>query len=81
MKFYHVASEEIAPYCATLDEAKKLARSIAENSYHDIEVMEVDVPTDKENILRLLNVSGGTDIDKGIVYTAKAKLKRGRDDQ
>jgi hypothetical protein len=81
MKFYRVASEEIAPYCMTLDEAKKVARSIAENSYHDIEVEAVEVSTDKANILRMLNTEGGTDVTLGIVYTAKAKLKRGKDDQ
>ena len=81
MKFYFVGDEQIAPYCATLDEAKKNARDIAENSYHDVEVIEVEVPTDKANVLRLLNTAGGHHIQKATVYTAKAKLKRGRDDQ
>ena len=40
-----------------------------------IEVQQVEITTDRANILRLLNVAGGTDILKGVVYTAKARMK------
>ena len=75
MKFYFVNAESGAPYYATLDEAKKAARSAAADSYDDIEVQQVEITTDRANILRLLNVAGGTDILKGVVYTAKARMK------
>jgi hypothetical protein len=76
MKFYRVTADcDGMPYCATLDEAKKAARHYAASSYHDIEVEQVEIATDRANILRLLNTAGGTDVSVGIVYTAKAKLK------
>jgi hypothetical protein len=42
----------------------------AADSYDDIEVQQVEITTDRANILRLLNVAGGTDIPKAAVYTA-----------
>jgi hypothetical protein len=77
MKFYFVNADadDDPPYYATLDEAKKAARRAAANSYDDIEVEQVEVDTGKDNILRLLNIAGGTHIGKGVVYTAKAGLK------
>jgi hypothetical protein len=79
MKFYYTGAEGDAPYTITLAEAKKIARDAAEVSYHDIEVTLVDVSTDRDNVLRLLNNSGGIQVPRGTVYTAKAKLKK-RDD-
>ena len=58
-------------------EAKLAARVAAENSFEDIEVHQVEVATDKETILRLLNVEGGTQQLVSVVWRAKAKLKRG----
>jgi hypothetical protein len=44
---------------------------------HDVVVELVEVATDKENVLRLLNNAAGTHITQGVAYTAKAKLKAG----
>ena len=67
MRFYHVsAAIDGAPYTATLEEAKRIARNAAANSYHDVVVELVEVATDKENILRLLNNAAGTHIDGGL---------------
>ena len=72
MRFYYVnAAIDGAPYTATLEEAKRVARNAASNSYNDV----VAVATDKENVLRLLNNAAGTHIAQGVAYTAKAKLK------
>ena len=77
MRFYHVsAAIDGAPYTATLEEAKRIARNAAANSYHVV-VELVEVATDKENVLRLLNNAAGTHITQGVAYTAKAKLKAG----
>jgi hypothetical protein len=77
MKFYRMSDAmDGVPYYTTLEEAKKAARFNAVESYHDIVVDEIEVSTDKANILRLLNVAGGTDQIIRTVYTAKAKLKR-----
>lgn len=76
MKFYFVNADVGGePYTATLDAAKRLAREAASNSYHDVDVEVVEVSTDKENVLRLLNIAGGTHASQGVVYTAKAKKK------
>ena len=78
MRFYHVsAAIDGAPHTATLEEAKRIARNAAANSYHDVVVELVEVATDKENVLRLLNNAAGTHITQGVAYTAKAKLKAG----
>ena len=72
MRFYYVnAAIDGAPYTATFEEAKLVARNAASNSYNDV----VAVATDKENVLRLLNNAAGTHIAQGVAYTAKAKLK------
>jgi hypothetical protein len=76
VKFYRVTADcDGMPYCATLAEAKQAARYYATTSYHDIDVEQVEIATDRANILRLLNTSGGTDVSVGTVYTAKGKLK------
>ena len=76
MRFYYVsAAIDGAPYTATLEEAKRVARNAAANSHDDIVVELVEVATDKENVLRLLNNAAGTHIAQGVAYTAKAKLK------
>ena len=78
MRFYHVsAAIDGAPYTTTLEEAKRIARNAAANSYHDVVVELVEVATDKENVLRLLNNAAGTHITQGVAYTAKAKLEAG----
>jgi hypothetical protein len=77
MKFYYLNAElDGSPYVSTLKEAKVLARETAKSSHHDIEVTQVDIPTDRANILRLANTAGGTHIVlREAVYTAKARLK------
>ena len=72
MKLYYVNGEE-APYLSRLDEAKKLARHAARDSYDDIDVQLVEIDTTKANVLRMLNNSGGTTRFLDIVFTAKAK--------
>lgn len=68
-------------YFTTQEAASKAAREMAANSYHDVPVERVEVDTTRENVLRMLNVQGGHTETVEVVYTAKAKLKRGRDDQ
>ena len=76
MRFYYVsAAIDGAPYTATREEAKRVARNAAANSHDDIVVEQVEVATDKENVLRLLNNAAGTHIAQGVAYTAKVKLK------
>lgn len=79
MKFYFINDADLSPgegpYFTTLDVAKRKAREVAKNSYDDISVEVVDVATDKENVLRLLNVDTGTHESQGVVYTAKAGKK------
>jgi ribosomal protein L23 len=77
MKFYTADGV----YYLTKQEAEKRAREAAAESYYDVTVERVEIDTTRDNILRMLNVDGGHTVDKGVVYTAKAKLKRGRDDQ
>ena len=49
MRFYYVnAAIDGAPYTATLEEAKRVARNAASNSYNDVVVELVEVATDKE---------------------------------
>lgn len=77
MKFYFISADtDSSPYTSTLDEAKRQAREAAANSYDDVDVQQVEVATDRANILRLLNVDGGTQVPIKVVYTAKAKRKR-----
>lgn len=76
MKFYFLNDGDDAPYYAKLTDAKKDARIVAKDSYHDITVQRVEISTDRENVLRMLNGSGGTTQFLEIVYTAKAGLKK-----
>jgi hypothetical protein len=77
VKFYYVHDGETAPYCTTLAEAKRAARTAAETSYWDVKVSQVEVSTDRENILRLCNDAGGTHVTlKEEAYVAKAKRKK-----
>lgn len=76
MKFYTADGS----YFLTKENAERAARDVAANSYHDVTVERVEVDTTRENVLRMLNVEGGHTVSQEIVYTAKAKLKRGRDD-
>jgi hypothetical protein len=71
MRFYFVNGAE-RPYTATLEEAKKLARIVAE-SYNTATVELVEVDTTKENILRLLNIDTGTHNTVREVYTTRKK--------
>jgi hypothetical protein len=75
MRFYFVNAEGAAPYYTTMGEAKIEARRIAADSFHPIDVHQVEIATDRANILRLANVGAGTHTDVGIIYTAKGKLK------
>ena len=51
MRFYYVnAAIDGAPYTATLEEAKRVARNAASNSHNDVVVELVEVATDKENV-------------------------------
>jgi hypothetical protein len=77
MRFYYVNSDNAAPCYARLDEAKRDARYAASTSYHDIAVDLIEVDTDKANILRLINQSGGYQRHIDTVYSAKAGLKGG----
>jgi hypothetical protein len=77
MKFYHVNDGDLSPFYSKLAEAKKDARFAAKQSYHAIEVTRVEITTDRENILRLANNSGGIMQSLEVVYTAEPKLKKG----
>jgi len=77
MKFYHVNDGDLSPFYATLAAAKKDARYAAKQSYHAIEVTRVEISTDRENILRLANNSGGIMTSLDVVYTAAPGLKKG----
>jgi hypothetical protein len=74
MRFYYVnAAIDGAPYTTTLEEAKRVARNAASNSYNDVVVELVEVATDKENVLRLLNNATGTHIAQGVGLHRKSK--------
>lgn len=77
MKFYYINADtpEGMPYVGTLDAAKRLARTVAEDSYEPVNVHHVEVATHRDAILNLLNIGPGAHDDLGIVYTAKAKKK------
>jgi hypothetical protein len=75
MRFYYVDSGDLSPYHATLASAKKDANALAKDSHDDINVKVVEVSTDKENVLRLLNSNGGHTSFGDVVHTAKAKRK------
>lgn len=77
MRFYY--SEGV--YYTTQEAACKAARDSAAGSYQDVPVERVEVDTTRDNVLRMLNVEGGHTQMMEVVYTAKAKLKRSRDDQ
>lgn len=77
MKFYTTDGV----YFLTKEEAVKRAREAAAESYHHVDVQRVEVDTTRDNVLRMLNVDGGHTQDIETVFTAQAKLKRGRDDQ
>ena len=77
MKFYHVNSGDLSPFYSKLSEAKKDARHAAKTSYHPVEVTRVEIATDRDNILRLANSSGGIMDSLDVVYVAEPKLKKG----
>jgi hypothetical protein len=76
MKFYHVDDGDLSPFYATLAEAKKDARYAAKQGYHPVEVTRVEISTDRENILRLVNNSGGIMKSLEVVYIAQPGLKK-----
>lgn len=78
MKFYYVDSGDLSPYHATLAEAKKDANELVKGreSGSDIPVKVVEVSTDKDNVLRMLNTAGGHTSFGEIVYTAKIKRRK-----
>jgi hypothetical protein len=58
MRFYYVSDTEHSVYCDTLTEARATAKTL---NIDWVQITEVEVPTDKENMRRLLNGSGGTE--------------------
>jgi hypothetical protein len=76
MKFYLVEGGHHHP---TLEEAKTEACYMARTSFHDVSVDRVEISTTKENMLRLLNDSGGTHITEATVYIAKANVRKTND--
>jgi hypothetical protein len=58
MKFYEVTAGDEPEYAATFDAAKDVMRTADPAFRPTVTITEVDVPTDKENLLLLLN--GGT---------------------
>jgi hypothetical protein len=75
MKFYYVDSGDLSPYHITLASAKKDANALAKDSHDDVIVKVVEVSTDKDNVLRMLNTAGGHTSFGRVVHTAKAKRK------
>lgn len=61
MRFYHVTDGANRRYCTTLSEAHATAKLY--NRYF-VEINEVEVPTDKENVARLLNAEGGHEMSR-----------------
>jgi beta-phosphoglucomutase-like phosphatase (HAD superfamily) len=76
MKFYYVDSGDMSPYHATLESAKKDANELAKTSRDDIIVKIVEVSTDKDNVLRMLNTTGGHTRFGEVVFTTKTKRKK-----
>lgn len=56
MRFYYVSDTADRRYCMTLAEAHATAKLY---NRFDVEINEVEVPTDKDNLARLLNGEGG----------------------
>lgn len=73
MKFYYTENH----FWRTKAEAARIARDAAKDSYDDISVDLVEVDTTRDNVLRMLNDSGGMMRVLATVYVAKGKLKRG----
>lgn len=61
MRFYFVSDTANLRYCMTLDEAHAFAKDC---NRFDVSISEVEVPTDKENIARLLNNEGGYEMSR-----------------
>jgi len=76
MKLYHVNDGDLSLFYATLAEAKKDARYAAKQGYDPVEVTRVEISTDRENILRLANNSGGIMKSLDVVYIAQPGLKK-----
>jgi hypothetical protein len=78
MRFYYVDSGDMSPYHTTLASAKKDANELIKgrSSGSDIPVKIVEVSTDKENVLNMLNNTGGHTIFGDVVYTAKIKRRK-----
>lgn len=49
-------------YVATIADARRWARALPRGLRFDAEVTLVDVPTDRENLLRVLNGVGGYEV-------------------
>lgn len=76
MMLYHVDADYeggTGPYFGTLVLARKAAREAAAESVRDVPVTLVNVPTDKANVIRMLNAAGGHTIFGEVVYTAKGR--------
>lgn len=59
MKFYYVRDMSNASYQPTLTDAHRAAKKL---SYFDACIEEVEVPTDKAGVLRLLNAETTNDM-------------------
>lgn len=60
MRFYHVTDGANRRYCTTLAEAHATAKLYNRD---DVEINEVEVPSDKDNVARLLNADGGFEVN------------------
>jgi len=59
MRFYFVSDCRNKRYCKTRAEAHRLAKEMAR---FDVQIEQVEVGTDADNMLRLLNEDGGTQV-------------------
>lgn len=73
MKFYYIPNHDL--YFATLSDASAEAREKAKQSYIDVEVEQVDVGTNKDDILRMLNDRGYSHNVVGTVYVTRGRMK------
>ncbi len=73
MRFYYIPNHDL--YFATLSDAAAAAREKAKQSYIDVEVEQVDVGTNKDDILRMLNDRGYSHSVVDIVYVTRGRMK------
>lgn len=78
MKLYHVSDGANADYKGTLAEAHALAKAC---NRFDVSIEEVEIDTDKANLLRILNGEGGYERQGGRrwVLTPRGGLREVRE--